>query len=230
MNKGIYFFILCFIILTNLYSEDGILADYSIEGSSAGGAKLKGNLKFMSISKISRLTSAFFYQEKGNPFPELVENDLIINFKTGKKYLVSSDSPNDVMEIPIQEDYEIVYEKKVNINVEKNPDNLKINLILSQGSSSKPKVYNLTLEPIKPDSKEENTLKNFDNTSILEIFSMFIDNEKIIDIIAKNLGEDKNKIIKKFNIKIEDVKSKIDINGKLENKALIKLTDDDFKF
>lgn len=206
------------------------MADYSIEGSSAGGAKLKGNLKFMSISKISRLTSAFFYQEKGNPFPELVENDLIINFKTGKKYLVSSDSPNDVMEIPIQEDYEIVDEKKVNINVEKNPNNLKINLILSQGSSSKPKVYNLTLEPIKPDSKEENTLKNFDNTSILEIFSMFIDNEKIIDIIAKNLGEDKNKIIKKFNIKIEDVKSKIDINGELENKALIKLTDDDFKF
>ena len=84
--------ILMFIIVSSVFGGPGLLADYKVDGTSIGGTKLQGNLKVMMKPQLKRLTGNIFYQEVGNPFPDLNEKDIIVNFKKKKKYIFTTES------------------------------------------------------------------------------------------------------------------------------------------
>lgn len=233
--RSLYLFFLIIFLLINLnsgYCEEGFLADYTIEGSAVGNTKLKGNLKIMSINNIKRVTSALFYQEAGNPFPALVENDLIVDYKSGNKYINSSDS-GEWIKLSLKDEYGLIDERNFKPVITRGEQTVKINFSIDSLSGIGGKEnYSIILNYSKSDSIEEkNLFQKFDKTSALDFLSFFIENEKVIELLNKNLINEKNRVVDNFKIRVEENnKVKMDVNGKLESKLKMLLTAEDFKF
>ena len=223
--------IFIFNIIYCAFGDPGILADYNLNGTSIGGTKLKGNLRIMMKSQANRLTGNIFYQEAGNPFPDLDEKDLIINFKKKKKHIMTSEAM-DWYSSSLTDDYEIIPDSKISISIKKTSKEITaiINLNLASELGGKQKyIIKFTYTSTGPGG-EESVLKQINQPTGAGVLSMFIDNEKIIELLSKKLLNNKYKIPEKFQITWkQNNKTQLDVKGKLNIKSNIDLDDSDFQ-
>lgn len=222
--------IFLFSIITVISANPGILADYSIEGISIGQTKLKGNARIIIELQAKRLTANFFYQEAGTPFPNLDEKDIIINFKKGKKYIFTSES-GEWLTSSIEDDYSLLDEKKVKITIKKSGKDIitKISMDLEPEFGGKQK-YIIRFSYLKRPSSEVNELKKINKPSGIDFLSLFIDNEKLIELLNKKMAANRYRVPDKFKLIWEqDGEKKLDIRGILKAKSSIMFSDSDFE-
>ena len=227
--------IICFIFFLSFtslaYSNFGLLADFNINGISIGQTKLKGNLKVQLKPDLKRIIGDIFYQEPGNPFPELDEKDVIINFKTGKKYLFTSSS-EQWLTSSIDDDYSMLDEKNVKITVVKKPKVITTTIIMKQppefGGNQK-YIIKFKYKSIKL-SEEDNAVKKYKNPTAIDILSIFIDNEELIKLINNKLPKNNFRIPDIFSIVwYQGSKVHLNVTGSLSVKMIINMYNEDFK-
>ena len=85
MRFVIIILISIFSIISIAFGDLGYITDYDVEGTSIGQTELLGNLKVSMKPQAKRVTAEIFYQEAGNPFPNLDEKDIFVDFKNKKK-------------------------------------------------------------------------------------------------------------------------------------------------
>lgn len=222
--------IFLFGVITFASANPGILADYSIEGISIGQTKLKGNARIMIERQTKRITANFFYQEVGNPFPDLDEKDIIVDFKKGKKHIFTSES-GEWLTSSIEDDYTLLDEKKVKIIIKKSANKIiaRITMDLEPEFGGKQK-YIIRFSYLKPSGSEVNELKKVNKPSGIDFLSLFIDNEKLIELLSKKMAENRYRIPDKFKLIWEQSgEKKLDIKGTLKAKSSIIFSDSDFE-
>ncbi len=230
MKILVMIFSVIFFSISPVFCETGYLADYSFSGTSVGGTKLKGNLRVMLASEKKRLTGNMFYQEAGNPFPDLDEKDTIIDFSKGKKYIFTSES-GDWISTSLEDEYSLISKKKINIKIVRKKSNIivTINLELPETFGGK-QQYKIEFYYSKEVlSSEDTQIKSFSKTSVIDFLSSFIDNEGIIKSLEEKMGQDKFHSPDKFSIVwTQGNKEQLNVKGSLIAKSIIPLSNDDF--
>lgn len=212
--------LLCFICAAVFAAGQlGYILDYDVSGFSIGQTKIQGNLKMLLKQQAKRVSSSLFYQEAGQPFPNLDEKEIIVDFKNDKKYHYSADS-DEWLSAPLSEDFSILDEKKVKINLSKTPKEITavMDMSLAPEFGGKQK-YTIKLSYINATSSEVNEFKKIVKPSAVDFLSMFIDNEKLIDLLNKKIIDDRFRIPDKFQVNWQqNGKDKLKVNGSLQVK------------
>jgi len=220
-----------FSVISYSFCEPGLLADYTMNGTSIGQTKIQGNLKIIMKTKLKRLTGNIFYQEVGNPFPDLDEKDIIVNFKKGKKHIYTSESA-DWFTTSLADDSALLDERKISISINKKSKEItatiKMNFVPEFGGKQK-YIIKFKYSSATP-SNEANELKEIGKPTAVGILSIFIDNERLIELLAKKLPLDNFRIPSKFHIIWKQGGStKLDVKGTLNVKMNIAFDDSDFR-
>ncbi len=229
--KRFFCFIFLFISFLPMliWGEEGVVADYDFNGKAIGATKLKGNMKILLKKGVKRLQGNIFYQETGNPFPDLDEIDIIVNFKKGTKYIYTSEAGKKIT-TSLKDEFNLIKKEEITLHVKKYKNmfiaRANINIPPELGGNQQ---YMIKFEYTDRRGEEEAVLKKIIQPSAIDIVSIFVDNEKIVDILNKNLVEFKNKLPEKFLIKwIQNNTVKLNVEGKIKAGFTMDLTDEDF--
>ena len=213
-------------IISNLSANLGVTIHYTVKGNSIGKTTLRGKCRVLFQPAMKRLTGSIYYQEAGNPFPDLEEKDIIVDYTKKKKEYYTKDS-RSWLTIPF------AHEKasRVKVKVRKVKKDIKItvtaSLKKSQGGKQK---YIITFSyEGKKNEKTNLELKKYKIPSPADILSLFINNEKIIAKIAKKSIIKNYGIPDKFKIEwYQKKKKKLHIEGKLKMKTVNIFPEDTF--
>ncbi len=218
------------LISTNIKADNGYLVDYSINGKSLGGTEMRGNLKFLFKNGIKRITGNIFYQEAGNPFPNLDEKDIIVNFDKDKKTITTSES-GDKLTVSLDGDFTSIPDNKIKVDIIQSSSKIAavINVDAAPEFGGKQKYIIYIKFKGAPDENEINNLKKIKKPTALGFISIFIDNEKIIDILNKSIGDEIYRIPDSFSVYWQvNNKKQLDVTGKLESKSVMDISEADF--
>jgi len=156
---------------------------------------------------------------------------LIIDFKNKKKKIFTPETA-EWFTTSLSDDANLIQPKKVKIII--NKSSKKINAIVnlnfkpSLGGKQKYKI-NFTYNNSTP-QQEDLILKNFHTPTAVDILSIFIDNEKLIEMINKKLSQNNYRIPDKFEIIWEqDGKQKLNVKFNLKAKLKMDLSESDLE-
>ena len=220
-------FILSNFFISMLYSNNGYLADYNFTGFSISKTKVKGNFKFMFINTIKKISGNTFYQEPGNPFPDLVEKVVKVDYKNNKKIITTSDAEEPIT-FNLKDDYTMLNDKNIKISSSQqgNKKTIMVSLNLPEELGGKQQYI---ISFIYESSTDD--IKNINNITAAGFLSLFIDNEKIINLIGDSLKNDKFKFPSNFSLIWKAGKNeKLNIKGVLESEINMDLSEDDFSY
>ncbi len=222
---------LFFLTASNIIGEDGFLVDYNVSGTSIGGTKIKGNLKVLMIKNLKKITGNLFFQEPGQPFPDLVEKSLKVDFNNAKKYIDTGDGKAGVT-MNLDDDYKLINSNGVKINAEKTGSDADIVILITSppelGGNQK---YSIKMSFNKSTSQQESAeMAKYKKPTATGLISFFTDNEKLIDFINLKLGAFKNMFPSKFSIRWEQNNIlQLDVKGTMKSKVMMDLSVDDFE-
>jgi len=205
MRTIIISLILILSVITSSFAGTGLLADYKVNGTAIGDTTLQGNLKVMMKPKLKRITGNIFYQEAGNPFPDLDEKEVIVNYKKSKKHLYTSGA-GEWFSSPLSDDGAMINANQVTITVTKTPTTkpkeikayIKLNLPTAMGGNQSYRVK-FTYDKRTPDNTDKK-VKEIGNPTAVDLLSVFIENEKIIELLSKKLPTDNFRVPKTFSV------------------------------
>ena len=223
MKKIILMMIILICFVYYAYGEKGLYTDFNIDGTSIGSTKIQGRITVIVQSQVKRIKAELIYIEAGSPFPEVDEEEAIVDFINMKKYIFSMGSGQWITN-SLKDDYKILNERGVRISIKKkkNEINIKANFKLPRrhGGSQK---FNITYiyADEKMDRVDKALEKNIRPTAI-DFLGLFLDNEELIELISKKMGKDKYRIPKFFKCKwSQGNKKKLDITGEMMMKKII---------
>ncbi len=233
MKSIISFLFLALIIVYPfvIQAEDGFLVDYDVAGISIGNTKIKGNIRVMMKKDIKKITGNIFFQEAGQPFPDLVEKNVMIDFSKGKKSITTGDIKAGVT-TDIEDDYKLIKNNEVKISAKKDAD--KANIVIDIKSPPEfggEQKYIIEFEFNKSLSQQElGQMSKYPKPTATGLISFFTDNEKLIEFVNMKLGNYKYMFPSKFFIKWEQNKIvQLEVTGTLKSKVAMDLTAEDFE-
>ena len=211
----VLFFILS--LIPFLFGELGFIYDYTIEGEGVGRTKIQGSIKIQMIPDSKRLTCDFFYLEAGNPFPDLNEKDIIINYSKNEKSIFISEF-NEWIDSQVDLDFDVIEDDKLTITTSKDGNDVSVIIAVEQEPEfgGKQKFSILLTYPDKSPKAESDAFKQFKKPLGADFLSIYLDNEKLVEVINKNLGVDAFRIPEKFTLRHEsEGEIQVNVRGSL---------------
>jgi hypothetical protein len=225
-------FLIPLLVLSNLYAQqNGFIMEYKLDGSMIGNTKIDGNMEIIIKPHAKRITGNIVYEEPGNPFPTLDEQDILVDFDAAMKYHKTSES-HGWMSGPLNADYNSLSDGSIKKSVqkEKGKDIVKVGITLPQSLGGY-HTYTVELSWSKPAvAGEIQTFTKVGRPSATDLLSLFIDNEKIVEEIGKLAGDNRYIIPDSFTVTLEqDGKVQQTTKGVLRSKIVLVASDKWFK-
>lgn len=210
------------------FCQSNVMYEYNISGKLLQETEIRGSLKVMLRPLYKMIIDGSYYQEQGNPLPEYIKKTLIVDYKNDQKSILSTEAVNWIRS-SVSEDYALLSDDLITI-ISTNTDgkiNIEIYITLEPELGG---LQEYSIEILLPKDYSVSGAKdmddNFTKPYSLDFFSMFIDNEKIINMLSSELADVKYVIPEAFTLSWkQDDMIKTQIKGFLKNKRKTPIND-----